>query len=72
MLINFFTIISIGNLLINLYSMNIFVKYYANNTFYSAFMNFLTNATEIYIFSLNLALIMSSIIGLLFINDLVS
>jgi len=52
--------------------MNVFVKYYGNNTFYSAFMNYLTNTTEIYIFSLNLALIMSSIIGLLFVNDLVS
>ncbi|CAK82789.1 unnamed protein product (macronuclear) [Paramecium tetraurelia] len=71
-LINFFTIISIGNLLLNLYSINVFVKYYGNNTFYTAFMNFLTNTTEIYIFSLNLALIMSSIIGLLFVNDLVS
>ncbi|CAD8045401.1 unnamed protein product [Paramecium sonneborni] len=71
-LINFFSIISIGNLLINLYSMNVFVKYYGNNTFYSVFMNFLTNTTEIYIFTLNLALIMSSIIGILFINDLVS
>ncbi|CAK84351.1 unnamed protein product (macronuclear) [Paramecium tetraurelia] len=71
-LINFFTIISIGNLLINLYSMNVFVKYFGSNTFYLAFMNFLTNTTEMYIVSLNLALIMASIVGLLFVNDLVS
>ena len=71
-LINLFVIISVGNLLVNLYFMNVFVKYYENNTFSTAFQNLLANCTEIYIFSFNLALIMSSIVGILFVNDLAS
>lgn len=71
-LINLFIIISIGNLLINVYFSDIFVKYYENNAFSTAYQNLLTNCTEIYIFSFNLALIMSSIVGILFVSDLAS
>jgi hypothetical protein len=36
-LINLFVIISVGNLLINLYFLDVFVKYYENNTFSTAY-----------------------------------